>query len=66
MWSPAAICAGGLAGCTSNIDDTAVCFADCCTKLTRLLCVLFVFAADASGQRTKYVGIWALRRVTVP
>ena len=49
---PATSCGGGLTGCRRcNTDDTTVCFADYCSMLTRVLCVLFFFAAGVSGQR---------------
>ena len=51
--TPAKSCGGGLAGCRCNINKTTVCFVDYCSMLTRVLCVLFFFAADATGKRKK-------------
>ena len=49
---PAVSCGGQWAGCRCNIYDTAVCFVDYRSMLTRVLCELF-FAADTSSQRKK-------------
>ena len=58
-------CGGGLAGCRFNIDDTAVCFVDHCSMLTRVLRVLFFFFCrrDRSAKKL-FVVLWALGRHT--
>ena len=50
-----------LAGCRCNIDDTAVCFVDYCSMLTRVLCVLLFFCYRRDRSAKKVVDVlWAL------
>ena len=44
-----------MAGYRCNIDDTAVCFVDYCSMLTRVLCVLFFFCCRRDRSAKKLV-----------
>ena len=63
---PAKSCGGVLAGCRCNIDDTAVCFMDYCSMLTRVLHVLFYCCCRRERSGKKVIVLWALGRVTAP
>ena len=43
------ICGRGLAGCSCNIDDSAVCFVDCCGRCCSVCC-LFSLQTRAVGE----------------
>ena len=50
-----------MAGCRCNIDDSAVCFFDYCSMLTRVLCVLlFFFCRTHDRSAKKLVVRWVL------
>ena len=55
-----------LGGCRCNIDDTAVCFADYCSMLTRVLQALFCFCCRRERSAKRVIVLWALGRVTAP
>ena len=53
-------CGGVLAGCRCNIDDTAVCFVDYCSMLTRVRRVLLCFCCRRERSAKRVIVLWAL------
>ena len=63
---PVKSCGGVLVGYRGNIDDTAVCFMDYRSMMTRVLCALLFFCCRRERSAKKVTVLWALGRVTAP